>query len=82
MACKLVSKLESKPHIEIYHSLLFNEIPEYNMTPIDLAVEVRSLKFIALPAIQNLIDKIWKGDDLMNKSFDAKEAITSVRLVE
>ena len=42
--------------------ILLEKIPIYKMDCLQMAVKAKCLKFVSLPAVQNLITEIWNGN--------------------
>lgn len=62
MACSVLTSIDNVTLDVINHVILLRKIPYYNRSCLELAVDAISLKFISLPAIQNLLNEIWMGN--------------------
>lgn len=69
MACKMLNSIDNVTLDVINHVILLRPIPYFNLSCLELAVEAGSMKFIALPAIQNLLAEIWVGNIEIERDF-------------
>ena len=62
MACDLLIMIDESKCNRINSAILLQKNPYYNLSCLDLAVEAKSLNFIALRPVQNLLTEIWNGN--------------------
>ena len=61
MACGVLNIFDMTSDDWMNCVLLLQEIPYYRMNCLKMANQARCLKFISLPAVQDILDRIWSG---------------------
>lgn len=69
MAYNVLNSIDMVTLDVINYVVLLRRNPYYNRTCLELAVEAGSLKFISLPAVQNLLSEIWIGNIEIERGF-------------
>lgn len=77
MACYVLNTIDSRNKDIVNYVILIGQIPYFQRTCVEMAFEVEAYKFIALPAIQKLLDKIWLGNIVM-ENFWEKTAVNLI----
>lgn len=71
MACGVLNVFDGTSDDLINGIILLQKIPFYGLDCLQIAVEARCLKFIALPSVQNLLTDIWNGKIESKSGFKA-----------
>lgn len=61
MACGVLEIFDSTSDDIVNGVILLQKIPYYSLDCLQMAVEAKCLKFIALSSVQNLLTDIWNG---------------------
>jgi hypothetical protein len=71
MACGVLNIFDNNSNDLINGIVLLQIIPYFGIDCLQMAVEARCLKFLALPTVQNLVTDIWNGKISSKSGFKA-----------
>lgn len=62
IACNLLNSIDNGNQNIVNYVILFDQLPQFKRTCIELAFKIKAFKFIACSAVKSLLDEIWHGN--------------------